>query len=228
MRLRIKASLQQFVETAIGFLRLKYICRGDSMMDSSKVTLWTRQDIKSLDDLENQGVYRVQSKYIDDQFGDIADHYKKSYNWFNNAANKMVHMPRGVEFPIWCSISYENMLRPIENTVCYELELNKSDVIYFDGGKWDYVLNHIYIPKDYNDAIQYKNDMEAKGFQNTFSFFEGKYANLYPLEKKRIMDSWERIFKIEDWNIFTVQANIWEIRPEMIKKFIHYESGDLF
>jgi len=134
----------------------------------------------------------------------------------------MVPMPSGVVFPIWCSISYENMLRPIEDTVCYELELNKSDVIYFDGGKWDYVLNHIYIPKDHKDEVQYKIDMEAKGFKNAFSFIEGTYANFYPEERRRIIDSWNRIFEIEDWNIFNVQANIWEIRQEMIKKIIHY------
>ena len=192
--------------------------------DSNKVTLWTRQDIKSLDAIKKNGVYRVHRKYIEEQFDDIAEYYIKLYSWFNNAASKMVPMPNGVEFPIWCSISYDNMLRPIEGTVSYVLEVNKSEVIYFDGAKWDYVLNHIYIPKDYNDAIKYKKEMEAKGFKDTFSFIEGKYANFYPLEKKKIMDSWLRIFEIENWNIFSVQANIWEIRPEIIKDIIYYEN----
>ena len=195
--------------------------------ESRKVTLWTRQDIKSLDDIKKYGVYKVQREYIEEQHDEVADHYIKLYKWFTQAASKIVTKPSDVEFPIWCSISSENMLRPIEGTVAYVLEVNSWDVIYFDGGKWDYVLNHHYIPKDYNDTIQYKNEMEARGFKDTFSFIEGKYANFYPLEKKRIIDSWVRIFEIEDWNIFNVQANIWEIRPEMIKDIIHYVSGGI-
>ena len=118
------------------------------------------------------------------------------------------------------------MLRPTIDTVCYELEVDRSQVIYFDGGKWDYVLNHRYLPKDKEDDRKYLEEMRRKGFKeiDIYSFIEGKYSYLYPLEKKRVMDSWMRIFEIENWNIYTVQANIWEIRPEMIKNIMHYDK----
>lgn len=191
-----------------------------------KVTIWTRQDIRSLEDLRANGVYRVKRQYIEEQYGDIAEHYIKLYRWFTETASKIVPKPDGVCFPIWCSISYENMLRPIENTVCYELEVEKSQVIYFDGSKWDFVLNHRYLPKDENDDREYLEEMKKKGFKDIdiYSFIEGKYSYLYPLEKKRVMDSWFRIFEIDNWNIFTIQANIWEIRPEMIKNILYYEK----
>ena len=67
-------------------------------------------------------------------------------------------------------------------------------------------------------------DMEKLGLIDSYSFFEGKYANFYPLEKRRIVDSWVRIFDIEDWNVFGVQANIWEIRKDMIKDIITMED----
>ena len=38
------------------------------------------------------------------------------------------------------------------------------------------------------------------------------------------MDSWERVFEIDNWNIFTTQANIWEIRPENILEIFRYEE----
>lgn len=116
------------------------------------------------------------------------------------------------------------MLRPIEDTVVYFLEIDESEVIYFDGQKWDHVLNHLYIPKDSMDQKLYMEEMKRKGFSDMFSFIDGKYANFYPLEKKRVMDSCMRIFEIEDWNIFNVQANIWEIRPEYIKDILYYEG----
>lgn len=189
-----------------------------------KIILWTRQDIRSLDEIKTKGRYRVKRQYIEEQFEDIAEHYITLYEWFVEKANKMVTKPEGVEFPIWCSISEENMLKPIEGTVVYVLEVDESEVIYFDGRKWDYVLNHLYIPKDEEDEKAYMLDMERKGFKNSFSFIEGKYSNFYPLERKRVMDSWTRVFEIEDWNILNVQANIWEVRKDMIKNVLYWEK----
>lgn len=116
------------------------------MMNSKKVRLWTRQDIRSLRDIETNGVHRIKREYIEEQFGDIADYYIGHYKWFVDVASKIVSKPEGVEFPIWCAISDENMLKAIEGTIVYVLEVDESKVIYFDGQKWDHVLNHIYIP----------------------------------------------------------------------------------
>lgn len=190
----------------------------------NKVTLFTRQDIKSLEDIKVSGVHRIKRKYIEEQFDDIAEYYIYLYKWFVDKASKKVPKPEDVEFPIWCAISKENMLRPIENTVVYMLEVDKSEVIYFDGQKWDLVLNHLYIPKDAEDRKSYIKEIEEKGLDNTFSFIDGKYSHFYPLEKKRVMDSWMRIFEIENWNVFNVQANIWEIREDMIKEIIYYKE----
>lgn len=192
-------------------------------MEIEMVKLWTRQDIRSLKQLEEKGVYRVKEQYIQEQFGIITDHYLKLYKWFVEAASKKVEKPDEVTYPIWCAVDKRNMLRPIENTVVYELEIERSKVIYFDGAKWDYVLNHLYIPKDEEDEKKYKEDMKKKGFDNVFSFIEGKYSH-FPFERKRVMDSWHRIFEIDEWNIFKVQGNIWEIHPEMIKNIIHYNG----
>lgn len=190
-----------------------------------KVTLWTRQDIRSLKILEETKVFTTKREFIEEDYGDIADHFIKLYKWFVEAAEKRVPRPEGVEFPIWCSISSENMYRPIEGTVCYVLEVPKSQIIYFDGGKWDYVLNHTYLPKDPEDHKKYIKEIEFKGFKDIFSVYDGKFTSFYPEEKQRIIDSWHRVFEIENWNIFSVQANIWEIRPEMIKDIMHYEGG---
>ncbi len=192
--------------------------------DSSKNTIWTRQNIKSLDDLKNNGVYRVKRQYIEEQFRDIAPFYINLYKWFVHAAKSKILVPEGIEFPIWCSVSLEGMLSPIENTIAYELEVDSSEVIYFDGNKWDHVLNHWYIPKDKDDAEVYAERMRKLGLEETTSFIEGKYANFYPMEKKIVMNSWYRIFDIDNWNMYTTQANIWEIRPDMVKNIYYYNN----
>ena len=201
---------------------------GGEAMNGETVRLWTRQDEKSLEQLERNGVFHNKREYIEAQYEDIADHFIKLYRWFVESASKRVPKPECVEFPIWCSISLANMLRPVEGTVCYELELPKDKVIYFDGSKWDYVLNHIYIPINEEDQLEYIKDLKRKGFKDEFNLYEGKYAHLYPLERKRIIDSWERIFQIDSWNEFVVQGNIWEIRPEYISKIQKFGDGPIF
>lgn len=66
------------------------------------------------------------------------------------------------------------MLRPTLNEIVYVLEVDKSEVVYFDGMKWDYVLNHHYVPKDEKDAEEYLKDLERKGFKNSYSFINEK------------------------------------------------------
>jgi hypothetical protein len=188
--------------------------------NAEKVILWTRQNKNSIKELSQQGVYRVKKEYIEEQFEDIAQYYIKLYSWFTEAASKRVPKPVEVEFPIWCSISDTYMLRVMKDTVVYVLEVDPGEVIYFNSGKWDHILNHLYIPKDDRDARQYKEKLKSKGFLDGHSFIEGRYSRYYPIETKMVMDSWSRLFEIEEWDPFKVQANIWEIRQEQIKKII--------
>lgn len=193
-------------------------------MTDENTILWTRQDERSLQDIEKHGVFRNKEKYIRYNYGDIADHFIKAYRWFTNEASKIVEKPDGVDFPIWCSISEDAMLRPTPGQVCYKIEVPSKDVIYFDGAKWDHVLNHIYIPKDDKDQEKYVNDLKEKGFKDQFNFIGGKNSHFFPLERQRVMESWKRIFEIERWNIFIVQANIWEIKKEQIVETYKYKS----
>lgn len=192
--------------------------------NKEKVYLWTRQNEKSLDEIKKTGRYIVKKRYIEEQFGDVSEHYLNAYKWLVEASSKIVPRPEGAEYPIWCSISDKNRLRPIEGTICYKLIVDKSKIVYFYGTKWDYVLNNIYIPKDSEDEKNYKEEMKKKGFNDAYSYINSKYEHFYPVERKKIIDSWDRIFQIDDWSIFKVQANIWEIREDMIVDLEEYEE----
>lgn len=84
----------------------------------------------------------------------------ESYDWFTREAAKKVAKPEDVKAPIWCSISPDNCLKPIPDTVVYVLEVPQDQIIYFDDVKWDYVLNRIYLPKDDEDAAAYKRHLK--------------------------------------------------------------------
>lgn len=190
-------------------------------MEKKTVKLYTRQNDKTLYQLKRDGRIINQRVYVEMHFGDIAPLFMESYDWFTREAAKRVPKPEDVHAPIWCSISVENCLKPIEGTVVYELEVPEEEVIYFDEAKWDYVLNRIYLPKDTEDGKCYKNHLKDIGVVNGFEFFQGIYKGMYPEEEKRIIDSWQRVFQIDNWTIFNVCGNLWEIRKEWVKRIVY-------
>ena len=195
-------------------------------MGQDTVRLYTRQNDKTLLPLEKQGRIINQRAYVEMHFGDIAPLFLESYEWFTETAAKRVPKPEDVQAPIWCSISAQNCLKPIDGTVVYVLEVPKEKVIYFDEAKWDYVLNRIYLPKDARDRAAYKEHLKEIGISNGFEFFEGRYKGMYPEEERRIKDSWQRFFEIDRWTIFNVCGNIWEIKKEYVQEIV-YPGDDL-
>ena len=195
-------------------------------MGQDTVRLYTRQNDKTLLPLKKQGRIINQRIYVEMHFGDIAPLFLESYDWFTETAAKRVPKPEDVKAPIWCSISAQNCLKPIDGTVVYVLEVPKDKVIYFDEAKWDYVLNRIYLPKDARDRAAYKEHLKEIGISSGFEFFEGRYKGMYPEEERRIKDSWQRVFEIDRWTIFNVCGNIWEIKEEYVQKIV-YPGEDL-
>ena len=189
-------------------------------MEQDTVRLYTRQNDKTLTQLERDGRIINQRSYVRMHFGDMAQHYLDSYDWFTAEAAKRVPKPDDVTASIWCSISAQNCLKPINGTVVYVLDVPKDQVIYFVEAKWDYVLNRIYIPADEDDRAAYKKHLNALGVQNGFEFFQGRYKGMYPREEERIRESWKRVFDIDNWTIFNVCGNIWEIRREWVQQIV--------
>ena len=190
---------------------------------NGKAILWTRQHEHSLNDLKTEGVFRIKYNYLYENYHDITTYYTKLYKWFVAEASSMVPKPEKVEYPIWCSVSPENTLPAIEGTVVYELEIDESEVIYFDGSKWDYVLNHHYVAKNPEDLKKYQEEMYIKGFKglDLFSLVDGPKGKLYPDERDKVIKSWIRVFDIDSWDVFKVQGNIWEFNENHIKKIIY-------
>lgn len=189
------------------------------------VNLYTRQHVNSLHELNNKGRITNKEIYIKLHMRDISDFFLEKYSTFTTMASKFVPCPDDVEYPLWCSVSKKNCLKPIENEVVYCLEVPIDQVVYFDGLKWDYVLNNLYIEKNSEDKLTFEKTITKFGINNTYSLFNNdpKYIEV----EKVIRDSWYRIFEISDWNEFIVQANIWEIRKEWIKHIIK-PGEDLF
>ncbi len=185
-----------------------------------KVVLYTRQHENSFYELQNKGVITNKEIYVRLHMGDIAPYFIEKYRTFVKMAENIVERPTDIEYPIWCSISKRNCLKPVDKELVYEIEVPKREIIYFDSGKWDFVLNNLYIPKDKEDEREYKREIKKLGVDDEFNFIQGKYEGKFPEIEKRIRDSWIRIFDIDQWSDFTVQANIWQIKKDWVLRII--------
>lgn len=190
------------------------------MDKQEKVTLYTRQHEHSLYELESKGRITNKEIYIRLHMMDLSTFFLDKYRTFVALAEKRLPRPEGIDFPIWCSTSEKSCLRPMEKEVVYVLHVPKDQVIYFDGGKWDYVLNDLYIPRDEEDKLAYEELVDSLGVKDQFNFIGGKYKGMYPEMEKKIRDSWERIFEIQNWNEFIVQGNLWQIKKEWVQRIV--------
>lgn len=206
-------------------------------MSENTIRLYTRQNEKTLYDLNRRGRIINNRIYVKLHLGNIADFFLESYDWYTSEACKLLQKPDDVELPIWCSISEKNCLKAIEGTVVYILDVPKDKVLYFNDQKWDYVLNRLYLPKDEKDRIAYEdhiNSLEISpnklGLIDSYEFMIGKFKGMFPEEEKRIKESWKRTFHVGDLDnldIFSVCGNIWEIKKEWVKHIV-YPGDDLF
>lgn len=191
------------------------------------IHLYTRQHENSIYELEQKGRITNKEIYIKLHMRDIAPFFLEKYSTFTQMAQKRLPRPKDVNYPIWCSVSKENCLRPIEKELVYALRVPKKELIYFDGGKWDFVLNNLYLPKNKEDEAAYLRELKKHGINNSFELLLDKNKGIYLIFEKRIKESWERIFDIDDWNPFIVQANLWQIKEEWVKHILG-PGEDLF
>jgi len=189
-------------------------------LKNGKAILFTCQNKKSLDELEREGRFTNKRRYINEHLEDEAPMILKVYDWFVDAASKRVKKPEDVEYQVWCAVSASACMKPEKNEVVYILEVPDEEVIYFSSLKWDYILNYHYVPENEKDLERYTKEIEAKGFANTYEFLVGRYAGKYPTEEWEIRESWSRVFDIPKWNPLEVQANLWEIKKEWVKKIL--------
>ncbi len=184
------------------------------------INLYTRQHENSIYELRQKGQITNKEIYIRLHMRDIAPFFLEKYSIFTKMTNKRIAKPQGVEYPIWCSVSKENCLHPIEKELVYALKVPRDEIIYFDGGKWDFVLNNLYIPLDKEDKLAYQKELMGYGVSNSYELLLDRNKSIYAHLENKITHSWERIFEIDQWNPFVVQANLWQIKEEWVQHIL--------
>lgn len=189
-----------------------------------KVNLWTRQDEKILDILETEGIFQAKKRFVMEKYGDLFPLFDGIYSWLIFESDKIVKKPEGAEYPIWCSVSDEMMLRETKGTVILKLSVDKEKVVFFDSLRWDYAINNMYVPENQADDLRFKEKLKSRGLDPDYPVLDDNISRFYPDIKRDILMSRVKIFDIKDSPIERLQANIWEIRPEDISEIKYFRE----
>lgn len=183
-----------------------------------KVTVWTRQSEKLLQDLETNGRYIAKKNYIQEKMDTHANLYLDIYNWYAQKAQKFIPKPEDVLYPIWVSVTESSKLGATEGNVFLELEVSKKDLMVINEEKWGHIVNYMYIPKDEQDDAEHEALLAKYQTHDTAAYL----SPFYPAIKAKIIKSWERLFEDEPVIRHGMTGTLWEIRKEWIKHIEFY------
>lgn len=179
--------------------------------------VWTRQVSAMWEELENCGIYHVKREYIEEKNDTIADFYIKLYEWYTKEARKYIDIPEELKYPVWLSTSEDYMLQPVEGTVVLELEIPEGKYLLCSMDRWGYRVNYWYIPLNERDEEQYKEELKRYGISAEDDLVLTDKGNFYPLLRRKIISSWQRVFTMPPETAQDEVVTAWEIRREWVR-----------
>ena len=180
-------------------------------------TVYTRQSKKVLEELENTGVYRVKEEYIRMKNDSISEYYLRLYRWFAERCRERIDVPQGCSFPIWLSMHDEYRLRNTEDTVCLTLRIPGEKVYVISEYAWGFRVNYMYVPFNLEDERAFNEELKRYGIENEMALVTEAFGNYYPMLKKRIIASWDRVFELEPNSPSDELGVCFEIQREWIQ-----------
>ena len=180
------------------------------------VRAWTRQHPEVLRELKRSGIYRVDAEHIREKNGAISDYYLDLYAWYVRCAEQRVPRPADAQYPIWLFLDEQSRLPPVEGTVVLALEIPRELVVVTDVDGWGYRVNYMYLPADADDLERHQRELEQNGIANETALIQTGKGNFYPLLRRKIVASWQRMFDPPSEHK-VLQGTVWELRREWLR-----------
>ena len=177
------------------------------MSKENQVTVWSGQKQVVMDTLKRTGRYVSKREYVEQKYRDTAWCFKQAYQFLVEKGRERVPMPEGAEYPIWV-YGQKHHIFPDYDMTCLKLEVPEAELLLFDTRKWNKILNLDYLSLDQNDETEFGQWLERRGVSHCLDIFRTPH---YPIEKKKIMESWSRLFDDNNKDASYVQGMVWEI-----------------
>lgn len=191
---------------------------------SDTTILWTRQVPQVWDEIQKNGVYRVKEEYIRIKNDTIADYYLDLYRWYTREARKHLTFSEELEYPVWLCVDEEFMLQPVDDCVIFKLEVPNDQFLICNMDAWGYRVNYWYIPLNEEDRKKHEAELKRYGLASEDELISTSKGNFYPLLKRKVIDSWSRVFTLPPEKKESKVATTWEIRKEWVREVRVYEK----
>lgn len=177
---------------------------------------YTRQSPKVFETLKNNGIYTVDESYIVWKYTTISEHYASLYRHLTLLAGDYIDIPDGLLYPIWLSPEGTELLPDADETVFLKLDIPEGKYILANNEVWDFMINHLYFPKDKEDELAHEAEIARYGISSPSSLISGDIGNFYPLLKQKVIKSWDRVFSMMPPDPSNIVGLCWELRSEWL------------
>lgn len=181
----------------------------------NNVIMWAAQTRQVADAINCDGVSYVKKEFIDKKYGEVAWVFRTAYSFFISRFEQKVARPDFAESPVWL-YKDPKWASVGGDVVLFKLSIPKEEILFFDTRKWSKVLNLSFIGNE-KEEDAFEAELKRQGIQDAMDAFSKPF---YPLIKKKIIQSWEKLFEISDVEERYVQGAVWCIKKEWIEEII--------
>lgn len=186
------------------------------MKNNEQVTLWSVQNNIVMDTLREKGRYVVKKEYINHKYKEASKSFIEAYNYIAYYAKEVIAKPEDADYLIWAFRDIKWAKR-MGDDVLLRLEVPREDVFFFDLRKWNKILNLSYIGRDEEDEKHFEEELKKMGIVDVTSAF---LSSLYPLQKRKIKDSWQRLFADKEIPPTYQEGGLFCLESSWIKEII--------
>ena len=119
------------------------------------------------------------------------------------------------------------MLQPVENTVILELEIPRENFLVCSMDCWGYRVNYWYIPLDQEDEENHKKELKRLCIPSEDALVLTDKGNFYPLLRRKIIQSWQRVFTLPPKNKQDEVATTLEMLEGIWDEYQVYENDEI-
>lgn len=185
------------------------------MEKSKTVKVWTAQADIVLDTLKQTGIYQVKRRFIVNKYGEISNLFLTAYDWFVGRYAQKIPRPPGADYTIWVYADPRMISNfgPGDNIL--ELDVPAESILFFDQAKWTKILNLSYLPENEQDEERFRQEVARQGLTQES---KAVTTHFYPLLKREIIGSWDRLFDEAPIAPIDQMGALWEIKKEWVTK----------
>ena len=187
-----------------------------------KIRLYSAQTDVVVDKIINDGVCFSKEEYIKKKYQECSNIFLTAYKWYISEARKIVPVPEGASYPYWAFTQTYSVDRSgFPNILVLDVPID--EVVFFEVSDWNQVIRMEYLSDDKEEKDKFENEMKRRGV----SYTDIMLTSFYPLQKNKILSSWNALFK-NDADMKAgklpkeknIQAGLWQIKKEWVKEII--------